>query len=469
MRLKPLLAVLRAAVVFRAQPDASESEFADMFVRANLIANELLGTEIMPLAPQNSAADLLRSELRSAVLHLDNPHDLLARADAFFAWSKTSNAAASVNALPIDDDFRRFTGLEWREYAAAAYAALSRCTSVSDPTYAGRMSALFGLDEWLVNMRDKNAIERWFAVSSIPLAELRAEWAQSTSLSFAASGSLWRRPVVQYDDGRFFVPYPQLIQNLLGDGVFFRLLDGYVGPDRLKFMRFYGEFFEDYVAGCFARGYADRGDAVVRPETKYVKGKQTIKSTDVVVAENGDLIFIEVMAKRPKLIESVLALSDDGIQTDVEAFVAKARELDRRIHDFRDGILFPEIPRPQGQRIFPIVVTPTEWPRVYLLYAILPAAINDEGLLAGCEPVELLDAGDVELLEGLLQRGLRLPEFLGRKNGAGGPTDARFKSVNDYLVFYEPSLLSDNRRPGRERGGEIARSLIALGKGWFEA
>ena len=49
------------------------------------------------------------------------------------------------------------------------------------------------------------------------------------------------------------------------------------------------------------------------------------------------------------------------------------------------------------------------------------------------------------------------------------PTDARFKSVNDYLVFYEPSLLSDNRRPGRERGGDIARSLIALGESWFPA
>jgi hypothetical protein len=464
-----MLAVLRAAVVSQAQPSSSQLEFADAFVRANLIANELLGTEIVPLASQNSAADLLRSELRSAVLHLDNPHDLLARAEAFFDWSKTPNAAASENALPIEDDFRRFTGLSWREYAAAAYAAFSRCTSVGDPRYAGRMSALFSLEEWLVGMRDKSALERWFAVSSIPLAELRAEWAVATSLSFAASGSLWRQPVVRYDGGRFFVPYPQLIQNALGDGAFFLLFDGYLGSDRLKFRRFYGEFFEDYVAGCFARGYADRGDAIVRPETMYVKGKQRIKSTDIVVAENGDVLFIEVMAKRPKLIESVLALKDDGIQADVAAFVAKARELNKRICDYRDGSLFPELPRPNGQRIFPVIVTPTEWPRVYLLYTVLPAAIAGEGLLAGCEPIELLDAGDAELLEGLLQRGLRLPELLDRKNGTGGPTDARYKSVNDYLVFYERSLLSNNPRPGRERGSEIARSLIALGEGWFAA
>ncbi len=464
-----MLAVLRVAVVSQSQVDASPAEFADAFVRANLIANELLGSEILPADPQNSAADLLRSELRSAVLHLDNPHDLLARAEAFIDWSKTPNATASENALPIEADFRRFTGLGWREYAAATYAAFSRCTSVRDARYAGRMSALFDLGEWLVGLTDKRVMEQWFAVSSIPLAELRAEWADATSLSFAASGSLWRRPVVRHDTGKFFVPYPLLVQNALGDGAFFLLLDGYVGADRSRFTRFYGEFFEDYVACCFSRGYEDRVDAIVRPEAEYVKGKQKIKSTDVVVAENGDVLFIEVMAKRPKLLESVLALKDDGIQADVAAFIAKARELDKRIRDYRSGALFPDLPRPDGQRIFPVIVTPTEWPRVYLLHSVLPAAIAKEGLLPGCEPIELLDAGDVELLEGLLQRGMRLPALLDRKNGAGGPTDARFKSLNDYLVYYEPSLLSENRRPGRERGGEIARSLLALGEGWFAA
>lgn len=462
-----MLGVLRAAVVSQSQPHASPSEFADAFVRANLIANELLGSEILPADSQNSAADLLRSELRSAVLHLDNPHDLLARADAFFDWSKTPKATASKNALPIEDDFRRFTGLSWREYAAATYTAFSRCTSVREARYGGRVSALFSLDDWLAGLTDKTVMERWFAVSSIPLAELRAEWADTTSLSFAASGSLWRRPVVRHDNGKFFVPYPQLIQNALGDGAFFLLLDGYIDANRLKFTRFYGEFFEDYVAGCFTRGYANCDDAIVRSETEYMKRKQKIKSTDVVVAENGDVMFIEVMAKRPKLVESVLTLKDDGIQSDVAAFVAKARELDKRIGDYRDGLLFPDLPRPDGQRIFPVIVTPTEWPRVYLLHYVLPAAIAKERLLTGCEPVELLDAGDVELLEGLLQRGMRLPAFLDRKNGAGGPTDARFKSVNDYLIFYEPSLLSNNRRPGRERGDEIARSLIALGESWF--
>jgi hypothetical protein len=126
--------------------ELAEEQFADAFVRANLMANELLGAEILPSDPQNSAVDLLRSELRSSVLHLDNPHDLLARAEAFIEWSNTPKAIASKNAFPIEADFRQLTGLSWREYAAAAYAAFSRCTSVREARCVGRMSALFDLE-----------------------------------------------------------------------------------------------------------------------------------------------------------------------------------------------------------------------------------------------------------------------------------------------------------------------------------
>lgn len=173
------------------------------------------------------------------------------------------------------------------------------------------------------------------------------------------------------------------------------------------------------------------------------------------------------MAKRPNLLESVLALSDEGIQT-VGTFVDKARELDERIKDYKAGLYFPDLPRPDGQRVFPIIVTPTSWPRIYLLYSVLPKAIVSESLLEGCQPIELMDATDIELLEGGLQTGARLGALLDRKNGDGEPTDPRFKSLNDYLIFYERGLFSGVRRPGRERGAEIARSIIEAANAWWK-
>src|SRR5450755_2370268 len=42
------------------------------------------------------------------------------------------------------------------------------------------------------------------------------------------------------------------------------------------------------------------------------------------------------------------------------------------------------------------------------------------------------------------------------------PTDRRFKSLNDYLVYYEPDLFADHRRPGRTRGTQVAREIMQL-------
>jgi hypothetical protein len=79
----------------------------------------------------------------------------------------------------------------------------------------------------------------------VRIARVDRCWLSIPTLLFAASGSLRRRPAVRHGNGKFFVPYPQLTQNALGDGAFFLLLDGYAGADRLKVTRFYGEFFED--------------------------------------------------------------------------------------------------------------------------------------------------------------------------------------------------------------------------------
>lgn len=78
--------------------------------RAALIVNEILGEEVTAPELVGSPTDLLASELRSAVLHAANVHDLLGRTDSFFRWSRTDKARSSKNYMPIDDDFRAFTG-----------------------------------------------------------------------------------------------------------------------------------------------------------------------------------------------------------------------------------------------------------------------------------------------------------------------------------------------------------------------
>ena len=466
-----MLAVLRLAVVAGSSGDPTIGD-SDIFTKAVLAANELLALEVLPQTSTGTAADLLPSELRSAILHAENPNDQLARTDAFFAWSATSKARASKNALPVEEDLRRFTGLTPLEYAAGAYGMLARFAAMRTWSDVERLGVAFSVEQWQAGVSDTRVVRQWIGANSVPLEEVRAEWQAEPSLSLAAAGSLWRKPVIKVEDDLFFVPAPTLVQNAMGDGTYFTLMDGYraAGADPRarkeaveRFTRFYGEFFEDHIAGILERAYHGRSDALFTREVEYLPG---VKSNDVIIAEGQDVIFVEVVAKRMNLVDSVLRLKPDAIARDLEAAVlVKARQLDRNIRDFRARTLLPDFPRAAGQRIFPVIVSPHDRPRVNVITTALAAARQKHGLLTDVEPLELLDLGEVEQLESGIHAGVRLSALLERKNKS--TPHNRMMSLHNYLIQVEPSTLPTGMSPTRERGSEVARRILALAQTWI--
>jgi hypothetical protein len=205
-----LLTVLRLAVVSEGSSSLMQRDLRDLITRAVLMANELIHDEINPAQRTGSPADLMASEIRSKTSILENPHVLLARTAAFFEWYKDSSRIRSANELPVETDFREMTGLTPEEYAAGAYALLSRAAVIREPINISRSAVFFTLDRWLSQIKQKRVPKQWIDVSSLPIEEARADWKSEPSLSFAASGKLWRRPVVR-DADQCFVPSPRLV------------------------------------------------------------------------------------------------------------------------------------------------------------------------------------------------------------------------------------------------------------------
>lgn len=260
----------------------------------------------------------------------------------------------------------------------------------------------------------------------------------------------------------------------MGDGAYYALMDGYretAGSDPRarkeaveRFTRFYGEFFEDYVVGLLTSGYAGRSDACVSPEVPYKPG---FLSSDAIVFEADDVLFFEVVAKRMSFVDSILHLDEKAIGRDLEAgVIGKARQLHRNVEDYRAGVLFPDHPRPPGQRIFPIVVAPNEWPRITVIDSLLPRLAHEEGLLVNAEPLEMLDIGEVEWLEAALESGLRLGALLDRKNNLR--TQHRHMSLHNYMYYGEPGTVPGTTPKVRDRGAEVAKSIIELVKTWHQ-
>jgi hypothetical protein len=461
-----LFGIVRTAAEAQAVVLQPPTDTMDVLVRAVLMANEITSDELLPASITHTAADLTKSEVRSNVLKLQNPHDLLARTDAFMRWSETADGRGSADHLPIADDIRRFFGLSWHEYAASAYIMLSRYASLTDWAAVEREKVFFAPGPWLQNMREDAPIRQWLAVSTIRLSDVTEAWRSETSISLASAGPLFRQPVVETDDN-LFAPSPSLLVNAMGEGVYFALFDSYGtetgdSAKKLRLSRFYGDFFEAYITDILSRSYAARSDSTVYPAFPYAGGE----STDIIVAENGDMLFVEVVAKRMKFVESVLRLNESAILGDIAAgVVKKMEEMHKHIGNFRKGTLLPDIPRSSNQRIFPIIVSPNEWPRIRILSEVVPAVQEEKGFLVGVEPLELVDAGELESLENDLKRGLRLSELLTRKNRS--TQQNRMMSLNNYLYYIEPHTSADEPSPTRQRGSDVAREIGAIGMSWF--
>jgi hypothetical protein len=459
-----LLALLRVCLMERAASDTqvSDREFQGGFHRALLMANELVFNELNPPVVTNTASDLLPTELRSILSRIPDINDLVERTFSLFAWNATQRSTKHAEHLPLSDDFKNFTGQTPENYMASIYVMLSRCAAISTWDQFSQLGVAFKPTAWLQTLGISKMDEplTWIERHTVELEAVCTDWKKTTSLSFAGAGPLWNKPLVHGDDDLHFIPSPFFLANMFGDGAYFELFDGY-GNENEKFSTLFGHFFQDYVEDRFRAGYKGRDNVEIWCDIPYPGGQ----STDVIVNEAGDILFIEVVAKRMQLLGSILHLDEESIAKDLlRGVLIKIKQLHANIAAFNKKTLLPDVSRPTGQRIFPILVSPNEWPRIHLLKNVLtqePFA----SFLPDCEPLEFLDAGEVEDLEGRLQAGLSLSHLLDRKNRGPSPQH-RVWSMHNYLTLAEPGTYGGITPPARERGREIIHSLAKLGVSW---
>lgn len=399
-----LMAMCRLAVVLNSNGDGGN--FGDSFIRAALAVNEHLSDELNPPSLTGNAADLLRSELRSILSQTENPHDLLARMEKLFLWSVSDEARRLESYLPIEEDLIRFTGLGHRDLAAATYAFLSRSTGMRTWADVERDHMVFNFEAWIRHCANPAPLRTWLSTCRSGITAMREEWRQEASLSLAGLGSFWARPVLDFENDAILIPSTDLLNNNLDAGLFFTFFDAYGRNDgnaaKLKFSAFFGRFFEHYIGDLFSTA-CEGTQCTVRREEPYGDGSL---STDVVVVEPEHIIFVEIVSKRLNLVKSILRFDQDTIDADVEAGILhKLEQLSANIQAYKDKVLFPDLPRPKGQLIFPVLVMPTAWPRISVLTGRIPELEAAHASLRAAEPVEFLDVGEVEQLQEPISRG----------------------------------------------------------------
>ena len=228
-----------------------------------------------------------------------------------------------------------------------------------------------------------------------------------------------QRPLLRLTDGRHLLVSPRAIQNWMGDGIFHRALAAArARGDDDKFLRFYGALVERYVLQVFDSVAGDasvEGSGRVFAEIPFRRGRDRLKSPDVVIDCGEDLILVEVTSGRFTLA-TLLKASPDAALRDLNRLVfRKVEQLAERTHDFFNGDWTPPgVDIPRVRRVWPVVVTADILLNELLwdeLAESLPAGLRD----ARVQPLTLLDLADVEQLAAIIDTGQWLPTLLHRK------------------------------------------------------
>jgi hypothetical protein len=395
---------------------AVPADFGVRIAECALMYSELLGIELLPRVSTGTVEDLLAAELRSIPRNRDHRLAIVGRYVAFIDWMRSGEPAQYGWTRSIDDDFQGFYGLTLDDYLAACVLFGHLYSAMQDVAALKKFDPIVDVRIWFAPLNDRTFLDIFVDRFAIPSADLVAQWnaEPNTSLSLAALGPLWNRPLVRLDDVHVVAPLPPLLYNAAGEGLYYNIFDRYDNATKATFSQCFGYFLQDYVRRIFDAAYAGIANCIVDGDVLY--GKHGARTTDSVIFEGDDVIFVEVVGKRVNLKGAVLDLDEASIRSVLEAGVRKKlKQLHTNVEAYRAGKTFADRPRPAGQRIFAMIVTPVSYPHLYVATKYIPQVTAEENWLGGVASIEIADIEEIEMLEDSIPGGFRLAPFLEEK------------------------------------------------------
>jgi hypothetical protein len=439
------LAVLIKYVVQNSSGTRWPADFEDAFTQALLIVSDLRLKRVGAAA--TTAASFLPVEI-AGMFGFEDPYvnKLLIYA-TFFKWTHTDGARSLAAFTNVTDEFEKRFKIHWLDFMSAGYGLLMWYKQISTLDILSKYSFILS-PQALDQYKDQGNIRRFLELNKIELENLSKELGQRWAYSNLGSSlfPLKQRPFVELSGNRLCCPYVQFLENASTSGLFYRLADSYQAEDAKKsrsLRAFFGQFLEQYVFSIFERisykcGYQIHGDKTYRV------GKKERHGADVVFFDGHNVAFIEVTATRFREIDSLVELRDEFIEEDVERLVAKVRELNEDIRDFRSGSLtYVGVDPASVARTFPLLVTSFAVPHFVGIISIIREAIEREKLLENTESLEIAEVQALDLLEHDLVSTISIFDLLSikQKRTAGRPVSLmNFVALRGREVGLDPAI-----------------------------
>ena len=159
---------------------------------------------------------------------------------------------------------------------------------------------------------------------------------------------------MKYQGGECLVcPIPTLLFWRFTSGVYYEIFN------QPGFENAFGEAFQWYVGQVIERG-TTREKTRLYPETEYRVGKDSKRTVDWIVDQEGASLFVEAKTKRLRLEAKVEIVQRDVLAIELDKLAAMIVQVYKSISDYRNG-KYPNYAFDPQRKIYPMVVTLEDW------------------------------------------------------------------------------------------------------------
>lgn len=429
------MAALHKFAVLHCKGETLPNNLSEHVVKAMLAYNYLLGEENAPSAVA-TPDDFVKLELRSLFHQNEGVLGLIHRHTSFIEWTKTPDAAKRDSFLPVSVDFERLIGMTYDEYVTSCFAVLAHFMTIRSAREASR--SIINLSAFTSGMKYSDTLVRWVMDNSITLDDFRiAVLAGGSEYAGVHLLPLLKRPLVLLDRNTIVCPYLGFLENLLGAGLFFKLDHAYKSEGRgEQFARLFSHFFEGYAVSIVDR-VAKKSGLHYEVEKRFgsVGQSKSDKSTDLVLFEKPNAVWIEVVATRVNYVRTLANFEEDSVNRDFRNIILKkAEQIDKNIKAFRRGLLrYDGIDAADFTNCFPVVLVIHPIPHFVGITALISKAIEEGGLLRDCVQLQIIDIETLESLEVAMAKGLLLSALLTEKLREPGKAAMTMRNYKHYF------------------------------------
>lgn len=356
-----------------------------------------------------------------------------------------SRLAGSINALDIELEFRRATGVDLLTYMCVGMALVIHLSETN-----------YDLNRWFVRARTffKDTTlgarrgQRMLKLFALPIQRMKARLLRETRASQSAYAvmTLRQHPLVYARQGYLVCPSLRFLKERFTSGIYWTVADSLPKPRRLRFFRYFGELFEEYVSRALTRMIPEGGGLARRlfREFPYPSARGEVRTSDLMVVYGRSAVFFEVNSARLQTQTTVRG-DPKAFERDAgKMIIENAKQLARVITDFRQGrFQLGETTSRDIDRIYPVIVTLQTFPQLpqvwgWLSHWMVAKGVTFSGI--GVRPVQVLDCEELENLEAIVQNGHSISDVLEAKCSS----EYREESFKNFLYYGQRF----NRGPG---------------------